>query len=171
MDPFAFIWSNLTGPNSQLGSAVAKRKLKKHKVTSPFRSFLSSTCFLPLVCQRSLVLYLRGKNLHKAFRIALWRERLLSTAQHTNFKDVQLFRFRYRILRKHYFHALYTYIEYFRKDLDWFFNLKLSLTDFDQSENDFVLKISSFQNFNYNNLMTIYFQNFCATHWKISHQR
>lgn len=33
------------GPNSQLGSAVAKRKLKKHKVTSPFRSFLSSACF------------------------------------------------------------------------------------------------------------------------------
>lgn len=57
MDPFAFIWSNLMGPNSQLGSAMAKRKLKKHKVTSPFRSFLSSTCFSPLVCQRSLVLY------------------------------------------------------------------------------------------------------------------
>jgi len=56
VDPFAFIWSNLTGPNSQLGS-VAKRKLKKHKVTSPFRSFLSSTYFPPLVCQRSLVLY------------------------------------------------------------------------------------------------------------------
>lgn len=33
------------GPNSQLESAVAKRKLKKHKVTSPFRSFLSSACF------------------------------------------------------------------------------------------------------------------------------
>jgi len=110
VDPFAFIWSNLTGPNSQLGS-VAKRKLKKHKVTSPFRSFLSSTYFPPLVCQRSLVLYLRGNHLHKAFRIALWRERLLSTTQHTNFKDVQLFRFRYRISRKHssYFHALYKY--------------------------------------------------------------
>jgi len=100
VDPFAFIWSNLTGPNSQLGSAVAKRKLKKHKVTSPFRSFLSSMCFAPPVCQRSLVLCLRGNHLHKAFRIALSRERLLSTAQHTNkhtnFKDAQLFGFRYR---------------------------------------------------------------------------
>jgi len=72
VDPFAFIWSNLTGPNSQLGSAVAKRKLKKHKVTSPFRSFLSSTCFPPPVCQRPLsLLCLRSNHLHKAFRIVL----------------------------------------------------------------------------------------------------
>lgn len=106
VDPFAFIWSNLTGPNSQLGSAVAKRKLKKHKVTSPFRSFLSSTCFPPPICQRSLVLYLRGNHLHKAFRIALWCESSLSAARHTNFKDAQLFRFCYRVFRKPYFHVL-----------------------------------------------------------------
>lgn len=61
-DPFAFIWSNLTGPNSQLRSAAAKRKLKKHKVTSPFRSFLSSTCFPPLVCQRPLSVLLPSRQ-------------------------------------------------------------------------------------------------------------